>query len=283
MFLYYYLHDEGTRAGGSWRPVYQPTLQGDISMTADTDFLFPKEEYRALLKAFYSEINGRESFDPPLAWQGENWSSRVIRSRGSVLEKAGFTTVNIANGIVNDSPGSIRLFETLAYPASPCIPGLIIMTNMNRSEAMGTMIVFYTDMIIQDGRAHSEEKQLYADALKAMCDRHGRSFKEYNAFGVGQGILGGNAAECGFLNFFTEEDISFLDDVIREALPAYRAILNKAAGLQATQDDVTAMYRSRARFVEWFLTENIGHRIAKSNNIPLETIEAYGFPPVIKY
>jgi hypothetical protein len=157
------------------------------------------------------------------------------------------------------------------------------MTNMDRSEAMGTMIVFYTDLIIQDGRAHVEEKKLYFDALKAICDRHGRSFEEYNAFGAGQGILGGNAAECGFLNFFTEKDIPFLDEVIRAVLPLYRTMLNNNSGLQATQDDFTFMYRSRARFVEWFITENIGHRIAKANNIPLETIEAYGFPPVIKY
>jgi hypothetical protein len=252
-------------------------------MTVATDFPFPKEEYRTLLKDFYTAVNGAESFEPPLAWQGENWSSRVLRSRGVVLEKAGFTTVNIANGIVNNSPGSIRLFETLAYPASPCTPGLIIMTNMNRSEAMGTMIVFYTDLIIQDGRDHVEEKKLYADALKAICDRHGRSFEEYNAFGAGQGILGGNSAECGFLNFFAKEDISFLDDVIHGVLPAYRAILAKPPVPQATPDDFSFMYRSRARFVEWFITENIGHRIAKANSIPLETIEAYGFPPVIKY
>ena len=100
---------------------------------------------------------------------------------------------------------------------------------------------------------------------------------------MGQGILGCNAAECGFLNFFAEEDISFLDDVIHGVLPAYRAILAATPGTRATQDDFTCMYRFRARFVEWFITENIGHRIARANNIPLETIEAYGFPPVIKY
>jgi hypothetical protein len=252
-------------------------------MTVTTDFAFPKEEYRALLKDFYAGINGPDSFEPPLEWQGENWSSRVLRSRGAVLEKAGFTTVNIAGGIVNDSPGSIRLFETLAYPASPCTPGLIIMTNMNRSEAMGEMVVFYTDLIIQDGRDHVEEKQLFSAALKKICDRCGRSFEEYNAFGAGQGILGGNAAECGFLNFFAAEDISFLEEIIHGVLPAYRAVLAKTSGALATQDDFTFMYRSRARFVEWFITENIGHRIARANHIPLETIEAYGFPPVIKY
>ena len=90
-----------TVAGSFLRPDYQLTRQGDTSVTAATDFLFPKEEYRSLLKAFYTEINGPESFAPPLEWQGENWSSRVVRSRGPVLEKAGFTTVNIANGIVN--------------------------------------------------------------------------------------------------------------------------------------------------------------------------------------
>jgi hypothetical protein len=252
-------------------------------MTAATDFPYPKEEYRVLLQNFYSEINGPDSFEPLLEWQGENWSSRVLRSRGALLEKAGFTTVNIANGIVNDSPGSIRLFETLAYPASPCTPGLIIMTNMNRSDAMGEMVVFYTDLIIQDGRTHVEEKQFFSTALREICDRCGRNFDEFNAFGAGQGILGGNAAECGFLNFFTAEDIPFLDEVIHGALPAYRAILARPPVPQPAQADFTSMYRSRARFVEWFITENIGYRIAKANSIPLETIEAYGFPPVIKY
>ena len=61
----------------------QPDRQGDTSMTIETDFSFPKEEYRSLLKAFYTEINGPESFEPPLEWQGENWSSRVVRSRGA--------------------------------------------------------------------------------------------------------------------------------------------------------------------------------------------------------
>lgn len=252
-------------------------------MTAETDFLYPTKEYRELFTAFYREINGADASEQPLAWDGENWSSRVVQFRGTVLEKAGLTTVNIADGTINDSPGSIRLFETLAYPVNPRIPGFIIMTNMNRTEAMGEIIVFFTDLIIQDGRPHDQDKQLFADALKAICERHQRSYEEYNAFGLGQGILGGNAAECGFLNFFTQEDIRFLEDVIKGVMPVYRDIINKNINLKPTQDDFSAMYRSRARFVEWFIQENTGYKICRVNGIPLETIEAYGFPPVIKY
>lgn len=252
-------------------------------MTVKTDFLYPANEYRELFTAFYREINGADAGEKPLAWDGENWSSRVVQFRGPVLEKAGLTTVNIADGIINDSPGSIRLFETLAYPANPRIPGFIIMTNMNRTEAMGEIVVFFTDLIIQDGRAHDEDKRLFADALKSICKKHQRSYEEYNAFGAGQGILGGNAAECGFLNFFTHEDVRFLEDVIKGVIPVYRDILNKNINLKATQDDFSAMYRSRARFVEWFIQENTGYKITRANGIPLETIEAYGFPPVIKY
>jgi hypothetical protein len=43
------------------------------------------------------------------------------------------------------------------------------------------------------------------------------------------------------------------------------------------------MYRSRARIVEWITVEDVGVRIAKDNGIPLEIIESYGFPPVVKY
>ncbi len=247
------------------------------------DFPFPKEQYRDLLQQFYSDVNGEDSFEPLKSWQGDNWSSRVLRSSGTVLEKAGFTTVDIADGIVNDGPGSIRLFETLAYPENPNVPGFIIMTNMNRTEAMGDMIVFYTDLIIQDGREHAKEKEMYSSALKHICVSHSRDFGAYNEFTQGQGLLGGNAAECGFLNFFMEEDIDFLEAVIHEVLSVYRKILHDIPGSPSTEKDKQVMYASRARFIEWFITQNIGYKIAKSNHISLETIEAYGFPPVVKY
>ena len=99
------------------------------------------------------------------------------------------------------------LFETLAYPANPKIPGFIIMTNTNTSEAMGNILVFYTDLIIQDRKPHDEEKKLFSDAVKDICEKHGHNIEEHRAMLTGGKLLGGNGGECGLLNFFEENNL----------------------------------------------------------------------------
>jgi hypothetical protein len=39
------------------------------------------------------------------------------------------------------------------------------------------------------------------------------------------------------------------------------------------------MQDARKKIVEWMLTEDYGVKVARQNNIPVEVIEAYGFPP----
>ena len=167
-------------------------------MPIKTDFSYPKEDCVELFKGFYGDTNGVESFDPIKEWQKDKWSARVWCSRGTVLEKAGFSFLHMVGGTINENPGSIRLFETLAYPANPKIPGLIIMTNLNETEAMGRILVFYTDLIIQDGKPHDEEKKLFSTSLKNICKKHDHNFEEHNAFAAGRGLLGGNAGEVAF-------------------------------------------------------------------------------------
>ena len=43
------------------------------------------------------------------------------------------------------------------------------------------------------------------------------------------------------------------------------------------------MYQSRARLIEWIILEDYGIKVARENGIVSEVIEAYAFPPVIRY
>lgn len=252
-------------------------------MPIKTGFSYPKEEYVKVIKEFYAEINGVESLEPIKEWHSDKWSAQVHCSRRNVLKKAGFSFLHLVGGKINENPGNISLFETLAYPANPKIPGFIIMTNMNETEAMGKILVFYTDLIIQDGKPHDEEKKILSTAVKNICDKHGHDLEDYKAFLAGRGILGGNAGECGLLNFFEEKDIPLLEDLIKETLPAYRKILESTKNEKPQKEDYEMMNRSRARLIEWIIAEDYGVKVAKENGIPLEVIEAYGFPPAIRY
>lgn len=252
-------------------------------MVIKTDLPYPKDEYVKLISDFYADINGKNSFDRVKDWQGDKWSATVHCSRGKVLEKAGFARVQMVGGIVNENPADISLFETLAYPANPRIPGFIIMTNTNASEAMGNILVLYTDLIIQDGESHDMEKQLFSDAVNAICEKHGHNLEEQRAMLAGGRILGGNAGACGLLNFFEEKDIPFLEALIKGVLTAYRNIIEKNRHDTPQEEDVEKMHRSRARLIEWIILEDYGTKIARENGVSSEAIEAYGFPPVIRY
>ena len=252
-------------------------------MTIKTDFPYPKEEYVLLLKDFYAGINGTESFDPLKEWHTDKWSAIVNCSRGKVLEKAGFSRVHVVGGTIDEKPSNISLFETLAYPANPTIPGFIIMTNMNESEARGKVSVLYTDLIIQDGNPHDEEKKLFSNMVKNICDKHGHNYEECTPFLKNRGILGGSAGECGLLNFFEEKDIPLLEELIQRVLTTYKEILEIKKNEQPQKGDYEMMNKSRARLIEWIIVEDYGIKVARENSIPLEVIEAYAFPPVVKY
>ncbi|MFC1591017.1 hypothetical protein ACFL43_00685 [Thermodesulfobacteriota bacterium] len=251
-------------------------------MTVENEFPYPKESFVALLKDYYTGINGPDRFDETKQWQSDIYTATVNCSRGYVLEKAGFSLVTISGGTINGSPGNITLFETLAYPQNPAIPGFIIMTNMNHSDDRGTMVVFFTDLIIQNKKPRSEDTKQFAAALTGVCEQYGHSFEELNATTAGQGVLGGNAGECGFLGFFEEKDTDFLEAVITTVLEIYKKILldNKA---NPDTTDFTSTYSSRARLIDWIITQNYGIQVGRENGIPLEVIESYGFPPVVRY
>ncbi len=252
-------------------------------MGIKANFPYPSDNYVELLNDFYADINGKDSFDQVKDWQSEKWSATVNCTRGKILEKGGFARVNLLGGLVNESPADISLFQTIAYPANPKVPGFIIMANINASEAMGNILTIYIDLIIQDGKTHDEERKLFSDTLKTICEKHGHDLEEHKAMLAGGRILGGSAAECGLLNFFEEKDIPLLDDLIKGILPVYKNIIEMKNGENPEGEDFEKMNQYRARLVEWIILEDYGTKIARENGVSSEAIEAYGFPPVIRY
>jgi hypothetical protein len=243
-----------------------------------TDFQYPKDDYVKLFSDFYSDINGRDSFEQSRTVESDTWSLTINCSRGLVLEKAGFVLHHIAGGKIYDSPGSLKLFETVAYPANPETPGLIFVTVLCETEAFGKMIVFCIELIIQDGKKHTREKKLFSDAVKRFSDKHGLTIDERSAFPTGR-FLGGNSAECGLVTYFEENDIPLLDRMVREILPVYKKILGLRSNKQPHKKYFDSMARSRAGIAEWIAHEDVGVIMAKDNGIPVELIKSYGFPP----
>jgi hypothetical protein len=252
-------------------------------MGVKTDFIYPKEIYSKWYKDFYAQINGSEVAEASRTWETEKWDAYVTCSRGHILEKAGILKMQMAEGTIYDAPGKMSIFETLAYPSNPRIPGLIVMCNMSDTESMGRTIVFYCDLVIQNGRLHDEEKKIFADSVMMICQKNAYDYDEYKAFMAGRGFLGGNAGECGIMGFFEEKDIAFTEDLIKETITIYNKILDLGKDNHPQDNDYETMFRSRARMVEWLSVLDYGVKVARDNDIPLEVMESYGFPPVVKY
>lgn len=243
-----------------------------------TGFHYPNDAYIKLFRDFYGTINGTDSFEQVRTYESDTWSFLVNCSRGAVLEKAGFALLHISGGKIYDSPGSLKLFETVAYPANPRIPGLIFVAVFCDTEVFGKVIVFCIELIIQDGKKHTVEKEMVSDAIQRFSDQHGLSVDEPRAFPAGR-FLGGNSAECGLVTYFEEKDIPLLDRLIHEIIPVYRNILEINKCVQPAKEDYDKMRLSRSGIAQWIAREDIGVIIAKDNGIPVEIIKSYGFPP----
>jgi len=249
-------------------------------MDLKNGFAFPRMEHLTAARKHYAEINGAGSFAPVINQRSDIWAAEVHCSRGPVLEKAGLAVVEMRGGTVEGGYADITLFQTLAWPVNPGIPGLIIMASTSRLAGQNVMITVYIDLIIQNGVPDQNDKNVLTAALKTVCDRHGQSLDEYQSFLAGRAMLGGCAAECGILYFFEESDAALLEEMMREALTAYRQIINSRAGTTTVAGELAIMQDARKKIIEWMQAEDYGVKVARQNNIPVEIIEAYGFPPL---
>ncbi len=96
-------------------------------------------------------------------------------------------------------------------------------------------------------------------------------------------MLGGIGGECGFVNFFEEKDIPFIDELLRGILPAYQEIITSRMDEVPGDEDFEQLYLSRARLINWIISEDYGVKIGRENGVTMEFVESYAFPPVIKY
>ena len=245
--------------------------------------IYPAPTFFDRFHEFYTRTNGEESIQSEQEWNESNWNARVGSSRGALFEKAGFASVNIVKGIIANKSGQVSLLETVAYPKNLSIPGFILMTNMNRGEDRDDMLVLYTDLIFQDGRTQSEAGIQFKESLKNAFVDCQSIYDESTKRAANPELLGGSGGRCGVLAFVRPDDISLVDAVISAALTAYEQITSDSAGPEHKNILVSDVHRTRARLIEWIIRRNFGVQVALENGVPLEVIEAYAFPPVIRY
>jgi len=252
-------------------------------MPVKTDFPFPSDSYVSMLKELCTDLNGPDSFSPEVKEDTDIWSAEIFCSRGEVLEKSGFARIHIVGGTREGTPADISFFQTLIYPKNPCLPGFIIMTNMSETETMGRLLVCYIDLINQNRAALTKCKEVFSASVKTICETHKQSFEELNKFSKDKDLLGGTAGECGILCFGGEDDISFLDEVIKGAAEAYKKIIKENSNSSPGEQDYENLHLSRARLIEWIISDDYGVKISRENRIPMSLLETYVFPPIVRY
>ena len=223
-------------------------------------------------------MNGADSFKSTVKKDGV-WEASIHSSSGAVFEKATVALVEVCGGSVEGAPTDITLLQSFAWPVNPHTPGMIIMASASSTEGADPIITFYTDLIIQNKSVRQEDKDSFSAELAAACQLHGQDIAEYQALMVGRGMLGECAAECGMLYFFEQSDAALLADLLQAPLKAYTRIIGSAAAAPAP-GDFAAMKINRKKIIDWMITQDYGFKVSRQNNIPMEVIEAYGFPPI---
>jgi hypothetical protein len=244
---------------------------------AKNNFVFPQQQHIEAVKSRLAAIRGAGAFTRSAHRDGI-WEAEIHLCSSGIFEKAAVARIDLCGGSVEEIPTDITLLQAFAWPANPHLPGMIIMASASSSEGADPIITFFTDLIKQNGTLRQEHKDAFTAGLAAACKLHGQDIAEYQALMAGRGMLGECAAECGMLYFFEQSDAALLNDIIVAPLKAYAAIIGSAAASTAP-DDFAAMKRNRKNIIDWMLTQDYGVKVSRQNNIPMQLIEAYGFPP----
>ena len=247
-------------------------------MMGKNSFLFPQQNHLEIVKGCLTEINGADSFKCTVKKDGA-WEAEIHLCSSSIFEKASVARVDLCGGSVEGAPTDITLLQAFAWPVNPHVPGMIIMASSSSTEGQDAIITFYTDLIMQSSAVRQADKDAFTAQLASACKLHGQTIAEYQALMTGRGMLGECAAECGMLYFFEQGDAAMLSDIIEAPLKAYAEIISAAAAAPAP-GDFAVMKNNRKKIIDWMLTQDYGVRVSRQNNIPMEVIEAYGFPPI---
>jgi hypothetical protein len=232
-----------------------------------------------MIKGALAELGAAGAFKQPVTRQEGVWEAEIYSSSGAVFEKATVARVDLCGGLVEEVPTDITLLQAFAWPANPHVPGMIIMASASSTEGADPIITFFTDLIMQNSTIRQAGKEAFTARLAAACALHGQDIAEYQSLMAGRGMLGECAAECGMLYFFEQNDAALLEDIIRAPLKAYAGIIVSEVKAP-TSNDFDAMKNNRKKIIEWMITQDYGVKVSRQNNIPMEVIEAYGFPPI---
>jgi hypothetical protein len=242
------------------------------------NFLFPQQNDLENIKKFLEKAGNAGPFMPQEIRRDDIWEAEMHISSGAIFEKATVARIDLCGGRVEGILTDIRLLQAFAWPENPCLPGMIIMASASSTEGADPIITFYTDLIMQNDALPQADKVAFTAALSDACRSHGQDIAEYQSLLGGRGMLGACAAECGMLYFFEQSDAAMLKDMLLAPLKAYADILSGAPP-EPSAKDFQAIKRNRAKIINWMLTQDYGVKVSVQNNIPMDVIETYGFPP----
>jgi len=240
-------------------------------------FMFPNQSHLDAVKASLAAMKGAAAFTSTVR-HDDAWEAEIHLSSGEVFEKLSVARVDLCGGSVEGVPTDITLLQTFAWPANPCLPGMIIMASASSTEGGDPIITFYTDLIMQSGAIRQEDKDAFTAGLAAACQLHGQDIAEYQTLMAGRGMLGECAAECGMLYFFEQSDAALLENLILASLNAYASIVGSQTSTPSAEQ-YEKMELNRKKIIDWMMTQDYGVKVSLQNNIPLELIQSYGFPP----
>ena len=248
-------------------------------MPSTPHFPFPDTDDVAHITTAVADIALAPAEQPlrwhPDAWREAHWSAEVWRGSSDRFDKAGAALVRLHDGMVDETPTSITLLQTVLWPRQPQVPAFIFMASTSRMEEQEPISMLYTDLIRQHDEIPVATHTAFTSALAQACSRHGESIDDLQMYLQGRDMLGGCAAGCGVLYFFPQDRIEIMRALLGSALTAYRDTLARTPSPSAA----TTTYRHRQRIATWMETEDYGFKVGRQNGIPAHIMQAYAFPP----
>ena len=92
------------------------------------NFAFPQQQHLETVKTMLAKITGKDSFKRFTHKDGV-WEAEIYLSAGGMFDKVSAARVDLCGGLVEGVPTDITLVQAFAWPANPCLPGLIIMAS----------------------------------------------------------------------------------------------------------------------------------------------------------
>ena len=179
-----------------------------------------------------------------------------------------------------DLRGKFQVLEMNLFPVNPFIPKAYIelRTNVTKTVELagGTDIFPYF--------ADEEDVAFFAEGMKELCKRHGKSYEELQKaradFFVSKFRKTKVGSHAGIYSFhLEEEDFPFFNDMAGTFFKLYTAIVEKRKGTPFTAGDTELKEKIHGMWAEWVMVEDIGTRFGLETGMPPEALLGSILPP----